>query len=228
MTPEQEKCAAEAYRRWRGIEPPLPREEVERRVREALDAGKDDDFAVVKNLHVIIKNQRPAWYFKFTPTTVTAPSDAIRISKPKKPKERAVKIKLGNYSDVRSCESTRTITYDIAFEWVERLRDFRKTARQDMPEIDERTMFRLWSRGSQSDVSSLSFHEREYLKMLVNIIGWSPAPATGWSEDDTDVDYYDDEIETDETQPVQADEEGYQIIEEDGINRSNITDWEQA
>jgi hypothetical protein len=229
MTPEQEKCAAEAYRRWRGIEPPLPREEVERRVREALDASKDDDFAVVKNLHVIIKNHRPAWYFKFTPTTVTASLDAIRISKPKNPKERPVKIKLGNYSDVRSCESTRTITYDIAFERVERLRDFLKTARQDMPEIDERNMFRLWSRGSQSDVASLSFHEREYLKMLVNIIGWSPAPATGWSEDDTDVDYYDDEIETDETQPVQIDEEeGYQIIEEDGINPSNITDWEQA
>jgi hypothetical protein len=85
-----------------------------------------------------------------------------------------------------------------------------------MPEIDERNMFRLWSRGSLSDVA-LSFHEREYLKMLVNIIGWSPGPATGWSEDDTDVDYYDDEIETDETQPVQIDEEeGYQIIEEDG------------
>jgi hypothetical protein len=113
MTPEQEKRAAEAYRRWRGIEPPLRREEVERRVREALDASKDDDFAIVKNLHVIIKNQRPAWYFKFTPTTVTAPLDAIRISKPKKPKERPVKIKLGNYSDVRSCESTRTITYDV-------------------------------------------------------------------------------------------------------------------
>jgi hypothetical protein len=48
MTSEQEKCAAEAYRRWREIEPLLPREEVERRVRKALDATKDDGLRSLK------------------------------------------------------------------------------------------------------------------------------------------------------------------------------------
>jgi hypothetical protein len=80
MTPEQEKLAAEAYWRWKGIEPPMPRAEVERRVLETLVAGKDGDFAVVKNLHVVIKNGRAAWFFKFTPKPVSAPLGAIRIA----------------------------------------------------------------------------------------------------------------------------------------------------
>jgi len=156
MTPEREKLVAEAYRRWRGIEPPIPRDEVERRVRETLAAGKDGDFAVVKNLHVVIKNRRPAWFFKLTPKPVSAPLGTIPISKPK---ERPIKRKLGNYSDVRTCKSTRTITYDIAVDQVERLRDFIKNVRESMPEIDERKIFGLWSRGSQSAVSSLNLRE---------------------------------------------------------------------
>jgi hypothetical protein len=227
MTPEQEKLAAEAYRQWRGIEPPMPREEVERRVLETLVAGKDSDFSVVKNLHVVIKNGRPAWFLKLTPKPVSAPLGPIPTSKRKeRPKERPIKKKLGNYSEERSCKSTRTITYDIALEQTERLRDLTKNTRENMPEIDERKMFGLWSRGSQSDVSSLTLRERQYLEMLLNIAGWLPAPATGWSEDDADVDSY-DEVETsgEETEAVQPDEvPDYEIIDEWNINRSYFTD----
>jgi hypothetical protein len=251
MTPEQQKVWAEAYRRWKGIEPPMPREEVERRVLETLIADKDGDFAVVKNLHVVIKNGRPAWFFKLTPKPVSAPLGAISISKPKeRPKERPVKKKLGNYSEVRSCESTRTITYDIAVRQAERLHDFIKNARQNMPEIDERKMFGLWSRGSQSDVSSLNFRERQYLEMLLNIAGWLPAPATGGGADDTEVND-DDEVETsgeeteavhdpykvdddkvetsgEETEAVEPKVQDYEIIDECDINRSYFTDGEPS
>jgi hypothetical protein len=244
MTPEQEKAWAALYRRYRGIEPPMPREEVERCVLETLVAGKDGDFAVVKNLHVVIKNGRPAWFFKLTPKAASAPLDAIPISKPK---ERPIKKKLGSYSEVRTCKSTRTITYDIAVQRAERLHDFLKTAREDMPEIDERKMFGLWSRGSQSDFSSLNRRERKYLDMLLNIAGWLPAPATGPSEDDAyfNDDYEvetsgreteafhdpykadDDEVETsgDETGVAQPKVRDYEIIiDEYNINRSYFTD----
>src|SRR5262245_45510378 len=130
MTPEQEKVL-EAYWRSREIEPPIRRDEVERRVRETLDAGKDDDFAVVRNLHVVIKNGRAAWFFKFTPKRVSPPSGAIPISKLK---ERPIKMKLGTYSEDRTCESTRTITYDIALDRTERLHDFFTNTRENMPE----------------------------------------------------------------------------------------------
>jgi hypothetical protein len=242
MTPEQEKLAAEAYWRWRGIEPPMPRAEVERRVLETLVAGKDGDFAVVKNLHVVIKNGRPAWVFKFTPKPVSAPLGAIRISKStERPTERPIKKKLGNYSEVRTCKRTRTMTYDIAVEQAGRLHDFLKNVRQNMPEIDERKIFDIWSRGWQSDVSSLNRREGEYLKMLVNISGWLPAPATGPSEDDA---YFEDdyEIETsgeeteaihdpykvdddkvktsdEETEAVEPKVQDYEIIDECDINR---------
>jgi hypothetical protein len=248
MTPEQEKLAA-AYWRWKGIEPPMPRAEVERRVLETLVAGKDGDFAVVKNLHVVIKNGRAAWFFKFTPKPVSAPLGAIRISKPtERPTERPIKKKLGNYNEVRTCKSTRTMTYDIAVEQAERLHDFFKNARQNMPEIDERKIFGIWSRGLQSDVSSLNFRERKYLEMLVNIAGWLPASATGGSEDDTEVND-DDEVETsgeeteavhdpykvdddkvetsgEETEAVEPKVQDYEIIDECDINRSYFTDGE--
>jgi hypothetical protein len=247
MTPEHEKTSAELYRRWKGIEAPMPRDEVERRVRETLAAGKDGDFAVVKNLHVVIKNGRPAWFFKLTPKPVSAPLGAIPISKPEEgPKERPIKKKLGNYSEVRTCKSSRTITYDIAVQQAERLHDFFKNVRENMPEIDERKMFRLWSRGLQNDVSSLNFREGKYLEMLVNIAGWLPAPATGPSEDDLyfnddhDIDtsgeetevvqdpdkVNDDEVETsgEETEAVQPKERDYEIIDECDINRSYFTD----
>jgi hypothetical protein len=59
---------------------------------ETLVAGKDGDFAVVKNLHVVIKNGRPVWFFKLTPKPVSAPLGAIRISRPtERPKERPIK-----------------------------------------------------------------------------------------------------------------------------------------
>jgi hypothetical protein len=250
MTP-QYKWAPEAYWQWRGIEPPMPRDEVERRVRETLAVGKDGDFAVLKNLHVVIKNGRPAWFFKFTPKPVSAPLSAIPISKPEeRPKERPIKKKLGNFSEVRTCKSTRNITYDIAIQQTERLRDFLKNVRQSMPEIDERKIFGLWSRGLQSDVSSLNLREQKYLEMLVNIAGWLPAPATGPSEDEayfnddyevetpgdeTDAfhDPYkvdDDEVETsgDETGAVQPKVQDYEIIDEHNINRSYFTDGEPS
>jgi hypothetical protein len=211
-------------------------------VLETLVAGKDGDFAVVKNLHVVIKNGRTAWFFKFTPKPVSAPWSAIRISKPtERPTERPIKKKLGNYSEARTCKSTRTITYDIAVELAERLHDFFKSARQNMPEIDERKMFGLWTRGAQSDVSSLNRRERQYLKMLVNIADWLPAPATGPSEDDAYFDD-DDEVETsgedteavhdpykldddkvetsgEETEAVEPKVQDYEIIDECDINR---------
>jgi hypothetical protein len=230
MTPEQEKACAELYRRWRGIEPPMAREEVERRVLETLVAGKDGDFAVVKNLHVVIKNGRAAWFFKFTPKPLPAALGAIPISKPEKgPKERPIKKKLGNYSDVRSCKSARTITYDIAVQQVERLRDFIKSARENMPEIDERKIFGLWSRGLQREVSSLNSRERKYLEILVNIAGWLPAPTTGPSKDEADFDD-DYEVETsgEETGAVQPKVRDYEIIDEWDINRSYFTDGEPS
>ena len=232
MTPEREKWWAELYRQYRGIKPPMPRDEVERRVRETLAAGKDGDFAVVKNLHVVIKNGRAAWFFKFTPKSVPAPSSAISICKSTTPKERPIKRKLGNYSEMRTCPSPRTITYDIAFAQTERLRDFIISMRRNMPEIDERKIFGLWSRGSQNDVSSLTLGEQKCLQMLRNIAGWLPAPATGRDEDGTDVDYYDhdDEVETsddEETVALQPEElEGYDIVDENNINRSYFTEGE--
>jgi hypothetical protein len=232
MTPEQQKLWEELYRQWRGFEPPMPREEVERRLLEMLIAGKDDDFAVVKNLHVVIKNGRAAWFFKLTPKAASAPLHAIAISKRTKPKERPIKKKLGNYSEVRTCLTTRTITYDIAVMLVERLRDFLENAREDMPDIDERKMFRVWSRGSQSDVSSLNFREQQYLNRLLNIASWLPAPASGLTEDDDidDLNFY-NEVETSDENvpPVQPDEvEDYKIIEGREINRSHFTDWEPS
>jgi hypothetical protein len=118
-----------------------------------------------------------------------------------------------------------------------------------MPEIDERKLFGIWSRGLQSEVSSLNFRERKYLKMLVNIAGWLPAPATGGSEDDTEIndDYEvetsgeetetvhdpykvddDDEVETsgEETEAAQPKVQDYEIIDECDINRSYFTDGE--
>ena len=79
MTPEQERLAAEFYRRWRGIEPPIRRGEVEHRVFEALCAGKDSDFSVVKNLHVVIKNGRAADWIR---RNLTYAPDTIPISGP--------------------------------------------------------------------------------------------------------------------------------------------------
>ena len=215
MTPEQERSAAELYRRWRGIEPPIPQGEVEHRVLEALCAGKDSDFSVVKNLHVVIKNRRAAWFFKFTPEPGSPPPGTVPISKPK---EQPIKVKLGNYSEERTCNSGRTITYFVALQRTERLRDFFKNARENMPEIDERKIFRLWSRGSPNDVSFLNLNERKYLKMLVNIAYWLPAPVTGSGEgagagagdayvnDDAYVNE-DDEVEAsgEETEPVPVD-----------------------
>jgi hypothetical protein len=234
MTPEQEKACAELYRRWRGIEPPMAREEVERRMLETLVAGKDGDFAVVKNLHVVIKNGRAAWFFKFTPKPVPAAlGGAIPISKPEKgPKERPIKKKLGNYSDVSSCKSARTITYDIAVQQVERLRDFIKSARENMPEIDERKIFGLWSRGLQREVSFLNSRERKYLEILVNIAGWLPAPATGPSEDEA---YFNDdyEVETsgEETEalhdPYKEDDDEVETSgEETGAVQPEVRDYE--
>jgi hypothetical protein len=87
-------------------------------------------------------------------------------------------------------------------------------------------MFGLWSRGSPSDASSLNSGERKYFKMLLNIAGWLPAPAPGWSEDHADVDPC-DEVETsgEETVALQPEElENYEIIDEHNINRSYFTE----
>jgi hypothetical protein len=228
MTPEQEKAWAEAYRRLKGIEPPMPRDEVERRVCETLATGKDGDFAVVKNLHVVIKKGRPSWVFKFTPKRPPTPLGKISISKPDEwPNERPIKKKLGNYSEVRTCKSAWTITYDIAVQQAERLHDLIKNARQNMPEIDERKMFALWSRGSQSDLASLNFSELKFLEMLVNVTGWLPAPAIGSGEDDIDInDDYEVQASEDETQVAkpQEVEDDYQIVDERELNRSYLRD----
>jgi hypothetical protein len=128
---------------------------------------------------------------------------------------------------VRTCKSARIITYDIAVQQAERLHDLIKNVRQNMPEIDERKIFGLWSRGSQSDVASLNLSEQKFLKMLVNVTGWLPAPAIGSSEDDIDInDDYEVQTSEDETQVAKPHEveDDHQIVDESELNRSYFRD----
>jgi hypothetical protein len=173
MTPEQEKAWAEAYRRSRGSEPPMPRDDVERRVREMLAAGKDGSFSVVKNLHIRIKNGKVSWRLHITPRSSWW-------------NERPIKRTIGGYTTERSDIKKKEMTYEIAVRRAERLHDFLVGARKAMPDVDERKVFDLcWSRCLQN-VDELNSSDRRYVKGIIESLGWWGPAAVGESDDDDD------------------------------------------
>jgi hypothetical protein len=170
------KFGEQVYRQWRGTEPPMRREDVEARVMASLCDGKDTDFAVVKNLHLVIKNGRAEWYIKFTPKLPMVVPLSIGLA-PAVIKQKPIKFKLANYTNDRS--QANSITYDVAIQRVLDFQDWLKNARVNLPDIDERKMIKIWARGSQADVASLNARECKYLKMVEQIARRLPETIVG-------------------------------------------------